>query len=293
MNEQHFFLDSADHHRIETWRWRPAAAPRAVLQIAHGMAEHPLRYRHVARALVEAGCAVYANAHRGHGPAAHEAGTLGDFGPRGFAALPDDMAQLTRHIHAEHPGLPVVLLGHSMGSFAAQLYLLDHADLVQAISLSGTAAIDLLVQQRPPTWRLEDANAGITDPRTPFDWLSRDPAVPDAYIADPLCGFAVQPASRQSMYAACARTAQPHELARVRKALPIYLFTGDHDPINQNLAWFDPLAARLRGAGLTDVSTHVYGGARHETLNETNREEVIRNLIAWVDRVVQTDLRSR
>jgi alpha-beta hydrolase superfamily lysophospholipase len=286
MHEEHFFLASADSHRIETWRWTPATPARAVLQIAHGMAEHPLRYRHLAQALVDSGCAVYANAHRGHGPSAREAGTLGDFGERGFAALPDDMAHLTRHIRAQHPSLPVVLLGHSMGSFAAQLYMLDHAELVTAISLSGTAAIDLLVQQRPPTWRLEDANVGIANPRTPFDWLSRDPSVPDAYVADPLCGFAVLPESRKSMAVACMRTAQPQELARVRKDLPLYLFTGDRDPVNDNLAWFEPLAARLRAAGLTDVSTHVYGGARHEVLNETNRDEVIRNFMAWFDRVV-------
>ncbi|WOB08627.1 alpha/beta fold hydrolase [Piscinibacter gummiphilus] len=286
MDDTTFFLPSADDHRIETWHWPAATAPRGVVQIAHGMAEHPLRYRPLAQALNARGLAVYANAHRGHGPAAQAAGTLGDFGPRGFAAVADDMAHLTRHIHRQHPALPVVLLGHSMGSFAAQLYMLDHAALVSAVSLSGTAALDLLVQGRPPTWRLEDANEGIANPRTPFDWLSRDAAQVDAYIADPLCGFAVTPESRKSMYAACMRTTQPEELARLPKDLPLYLFTGDHDPINRNLDWFDPLAARYRAAGLTDVSTHVFGGGRHETLNETNRDEVIGHLVVWIERAI-------
>jgi alpha-beta hydrolase superfamily lysophospholipase len=287
LTEDHFFLPSGDEHRIECFAWKPEHAPRAVVQIAHGMAEHSRRYRHVAQALLGAGFAAYANEHRGHGQAARDAGTLGDFGPRGFAALPDDMARLTRHIRQQHPGTPVVLLGHSMGSFASQLYLLDHAPLVNGIALSGSAAIDLLVSRRPSTWKLEDANNGIVDPRTPFDWLSRDPAVPAAYLADPLCGFAIAPASRQSMYQACARTAVPSELESARHSLPLYLFTGDRDPINQHLEWFEPLAARLRAAGFVDVSTHVYGGARHEVLNETNRAEVIANLIAWVQRLLR------
>ncbi len=282
-----FFLPSADDHRIETHHWAPTKAPRAVVQVAHGMAEHPLRYRYLAQALNAHGIAVYANAHRGHGSAAQKAGTLGDFGPRGFAALADDMAHLTRHIRAQHPGLPVVLLGHSMGSFATQLYMLDHAALVSAISLSGTAALDLVVKERPPTWRLEDANEGIVNPRTPFDWLSRDEAQVDAYIADPLCGFAVKPESRKSMYEACARAARHDELARLPHGLPLYLFTGDRDPINNHLAWFDTLAARLRAAGLADVSTHVFGGGRHETLNETNRDEVIGHLLLWIERVIR------
>lgn len=287
LTEERFFLPSDDTHRIECFAWRPAQAPRAVVQIAHGMAEHARRYRHVAQAFVDAGFAAYANEHRGHGQSAQEAGTLGDFGPRGFAALPDDMAQLTRHINRQHPGVPVVLLGHSMGSFASQLYLLDHAVLVKGIALSGSAAIDLLVSRRPATWKLEDANNGIVDPRTPFDWLSRDPAVPAAYVDDPLCGFAVTPASRQSMYQACARASDTATLESARHSLPLYLFTGDRDPINQHLEWFDPLAARYRAAGFVDVSTHVYGGARHEVLNETNKAEVIANLIAWVQRLLR------
>jgi alpha-beta hydrolase superfamily lysophospholipase len=176
------------------------------------------------------------------------------------------------------------MLAHSMGSMAAQVYMLDHAHLLDGLALSGTTAMELL-DVRTSGWTLETANATVVDPATPVDWLSRDPAIPAAYIADPLCGFPLTEASMASIFDIGLRAADPKQLARIPADLPMFLFTGDCDPVNDCLRWFDPLVARLRGAGLRDVSTHVYGGARHEVLNETNRAEVIANLLAWVDRV--------
>ncbi|WP_206955885.1 alpha/beta fold hydrolase, partial [Trinickia acidisoli] len=242
------------------------------------------RYRHVAHALVDAGYVVYASDHRGHGEAALAAGTRGDFGPRGFNGLVDDMATVSRHLREHHQDLPLVMLAHSMGSFAAQIYLLDHAALIDALALSGTSALELLDPRRSG-WTLETANGPIERPLTPVDWLSRDPAVPAAYIADPLCGFALTEASLFSIFDDGLRTADLAQFEGVPKALPLYLFTGDQDCVNGYLAWFEPLVARLRRAGFRDLSTHVYGGARHEVLNETNRDEVIANLVAWLKRV--------
>jgi alpha-beta hydrolase superfamily lysophospholipase len=116
--------------------------------------------------------------------------------------------------------------------------------------------------------------------------LSRDEAQVDAYIADPLCGFRIKPESRKTMYAAYARTTQPEALRRIPPALPLYLFVGDDDAIHRKLAYFTPLIERYRAAGLTDVSVQVYDGARHEVLNETNRDEVVADLVAWVERVL-------
>ncbi|NRR33555.1 alpha/beta fold hydrolase [Oxalobacteraceae bacterium] len=284
--EQAFPLAAADGYPIEAmvWRGSDAGAPRGAVQIVHGMAEHARRYRHVAEALVRAGYVVYASNHRGHGAHAQELGTLGDFGAGGFASLVDDMAVLTRHIRASHPGVPMVMLAHSMGSMAAQIYLLDHADLLDAVALSGTTALELL-DPRVSGWTVESANATVPDAQSPVDWLSRDPAVPAAYLADPLCAFPLTEASLFSIFDTGARTADPAELARLPKDLPFYLFTGACDPVNGHLAWFDPLVLRLRQSGLRNLSTHVYGGARHEVLNETNRAEVIANLLAWLERV--------
>jgi alpha-beta hydrolase superfamily lysophospholipase len=172
-----------------------------------------------------------------------------------------------------------------MGSFAAQVYMLDHSELVQGVALSGTTAVNLLESQIMAGWKLEDANAAFPHPRTSFDWLSRDAAMVDAYIADPLCGFTITPASFQSMLVECARAADVEKLKRVRPDLPLFAFVGDQDPINNHLEWFYPLLERYRRAGLTNVSSHVYGGARHEVFNETNRAEVVANLLAWIDEI--------
>src|SRR5205085_489561 len=126
-DEHAFSVAADDGTAIAAWRWQGAARPRAVVQIAHGMGEHSLRYRRFAAALVAAGYAVYANDHRGHGRTAPDRSQLGDFGAGGFAALGADMLALTRLAQAEHAGRPLVLLGHSMGSIAAQLYILDHS----------------------------------------------------------------------------------------------------------------------------------------------------------------------
>ncbi|MCO5399697.1 alpha/beta fold hydrolase [Ralstonia soli] len=284
ITETEFRIDGRDGHRIEAYQWRGEHSGRGVVQIVHGMAEHSRRYRHVAHALVQAGYIVYATEHRGHGQSALDAGTLGDFGPRGFNALVDDMATVSRNLRERHPGQPLVMLAHSMGSFAAQIYMLDHATLLDGLALSGTSALELL-DPRHSGWTLETANATIANPNTVVDWLSRDPVVPAAYIADPLCGFPLTEASLFSIFDHGLRTADPAQFVSVRKDLPLYLFTGDQDSVNGYLAWFDPLVHRLRQFGCLDLSTHVYGGARHEVLNETNRDEVITNLTAWIRRV--------
>jgi len=268
------------HHVLLSWM--PSDAPRAIVQIAHGMGEHAARYARLARGLVAAGYGVYANDHRGHGHAAKASGQLGDFGPGGFAAVVDDMVRVSEHVKAQHPDAPLVLLGHSMGSFAAQLYLLDHSRLISGLALSGTADTRLRFADRNTTRTLQDANAAIEQPRTPFDWLSRDAREVDAYIADPLCGFTVMPASRLSMFEACDRLAAPDAFVALPKQLPVYLFTGDRDPINAHLAQFHPLVQRLRDAGLARVETRIYPGARHEVLNEINRDEVMRDLVEWL-----------
>ncbi|MFT3803049.1 MAG: alpha/beta hydrolase [Burkholderiaceae bacterium] len=264
----------------------PDRPPKAFIQIAHGRGEHGGRYRPFAEALAGAGYGVYVPDHRGHGPSARDAGQLGDFGPRGFSAVVDDMAIVSREIRRRHPGQSVLLFGHSMGSFAAQYYLLDHSDLIDALALCGTAAVDLRNPGKSGALAM-DFLAGLENPRTDADWLSRDDRVVDAYLADPLCGFGLTPASQASMYADAERTADADSYRGIRRDLPIVLITGDRDPVNRFLAWFEPLAARYRAFGFTDVSTHVYGGARHEPLNELNRHEVFTNLIAWFDRVTE------
>jgi len=282
-----FSYPSPDGTQITAYRWDPAGEPRAVIQLTHGMGEHARRYDHVARALNDAGFAVYAQDHRGHGASA-DPDALGDLGQGSWPALVDDIGLLSARIRAEHPGLPLILLGHSMGSWAVQQYLLDHSADVDGAVLTGTAAIDVL----EPALDLDQPldltmlNAAFQPARTDFDWLSRDEAMVDAYVADPYTGFGIDAASTKLMFAGARRLADPAQVARMRPDLPVYIAVGEADPLNAGLALLTPLTDRYAAAGLTDVTVRVYPGARHEILNETNRDEVIGDLITWLDRVV-------
>jgi alpha-beta hydrolase superfamily lysophospholipase len=284
--EQFWFISDADGLEIAAYRW-PIERPRAIVQIAHGMGEHALRYAQVATFLNRGGFEVVANDHRGHGRTA-KAGALGNFGAGGWDALVADLAQLTRLAGGAHSGAtPVVLLGHSMGSFAAQQYVLDRSAMIAGLVLSGSAALDLLPERDPSQPAdLTAFNREFEPARTPFDWLSRDPAAVDAYVADPLCGFGIDARAMEGMSAARLRVIDPRNAEGIRKDLPIYILAGDKDPINHGLKWLRPLAARYRAAGIADVTEKYYPGGRHEMFNEINREEVLADLMAWLRRTV-------
>ncbi len=281
-----FDLQGSDGVALAAYRSPPSGAVKGIVQIAHGMAEHFGRYAGLTGALTGAGYAVWGADHRGHGASAAVHG-LGDFGPRGFQALVDDMAALTAAAKRETPGAPLALLGHSMGSFAAQLYLLEHGRDLGALVLSGTAALDALLEAMLASGApvgLEALNAAFAPARTPFDWLSRDKARVDAYIADPLCGFAVGEASTASMFALAAGARRDPRLASVRPDLPILVLSGGRDPVTgPDQAFARALIAGWEAAGLTEIDHRVYPGARHELFNETCRDEVEGDLIAWLD----------
>jgi alpha-beta hydrolase superfamily lysophospholipase len=280
-----FTYAAEDGAQIAAYRWDPAAAPRAAVQITHGMGEHARRYEHVARALNDAGYVVYAQDHRGHG--ASVISEPGDLGEGGWPALVDEIGALSARVRDEQPGLPLVLLGHSMGSFAVQQYLLRHSWEVDAAVLTGTAVIDLLEAALDLDQPLDLSmfNAPFAPARTDYDWLTRDEAIVDAYVADPLCGFGLDPASARQMFEGARALADPAQVANIRPDLPIYIAAGEQDPVNGGLALLLPLEDRLKQGGLTDVTLVTYPGARHEILNETNRAEIIAALISWLDRV--------
>jgi alpha-beta hydrolase superfamily lysophospholipase len=282
MTREDFSFTSSDGLEVACYRWAAPVRPVGIVQIAHGMGEHAIRYAPAAAFLTDAGFHVYANDHRGHGRTATSRETLGAFGAGGWNALVADLAALSRIARERDRGLPLVLLGHSMGSFAAQQYLLDHSALSAAVVLSGSVAVDKLTFDTDRTIDLSALNQAIANPRTPYDWLSRDPAVVDAYIADPRCGFGVNPRAVQAMAQAAPRMADPAELKRIRRDLPIYILAGDKDPLNRDLEWLKPLAERYRSVGLADVTEKYYPGGRHEMLNETNRDEVLRDLLGWL-----------
>ncbi|MGU3291031.1 alpha/beta fold hydrolase [Williamsia sp. M5A3_1d] len=288
MRESIEFIDSR-RHALPVYRWAPEAQPRAIVMIVHGMGEHVLRYEHVASALTGAGFAVYGYDQRGHGAGIGD-GVPGEIGESGWEALVADIAEVAEWIREREPGLPVGVFAHSMGSFATQQVLPGHSDAFDAVALSGTAALDILEPALDLDAPLDLAvfNAPF-EPRTGFEWLSRDEAAVDAYVADPLCGFGIDGDASRAMFVGARPLADRSVLSRMRSDLPLYIAVGDQDPVNGGLALSTPLVERLGDAGVEDVTTHVYPGARHEIVNETNRAEVIGDLVEWLrDRLIRT-----
>ncbi len=278
-----FGFVSTDGLRIACARWDSRGPVRGVIQIAHGMGEHIGRYAATIDALTSAGLTVYGNDHRGHGRTARSAADLGNFGAGGFDLLVDDMVRLSRIAKEENPDKPFLLLGHSMGSFAAQQYVLEHSADIDGLILSGSGALDALAfLARSARAGTNILNAPFEPARTPFDWLSRDTAVVDAFIEDPLCFAALQPASFVSFLAAGRRLSDPMALGQIRKDLPVYLLSGSEDPLGNHLEGARLLMDRYRAAGLGSISHDFYPGGRHKMLNEINRDEVRARLLAGI-----------
>lgn len=302
-----FWLDTVDGTPVHVRRWLPESAPRAVVIVAHGMVEHAGRYDHLARRLVDHGYAVYAPDHRGHGHTvtAAERGRLGHLADEhGFAAVVDDLLTLSERVAMDvgHPGLPLVLLGHSMGSFLARAYAARHGDRLAALVLSGTAgdpgvmgAVGLRVASLEAQLRGPDApsplmsaltlgpyNRAFAPNRTDSDWLSRDEDQVDAYIADELCGATATAGFYRDLLTGLRWVSQDEVAARMPSDLPVYLVAGEADPVGGADGTAE-VAEMFRRVGMRDVTTQVWPGARHEVLNETNRDEVEEDLLAWLD----------
>ena len=278
-----FSFTSSDGLQVACARWDSRGPARGVMQIAHGMGEHIGRYAETIEVLVSAGLTVYGNDHRGHGRTASDTAHLGDFGEGGFDLLVEDMARLSRIAREENPRKKFILLGHSLGSFAAQQYVLDRSGEIDGLILSGSGALDGLARlaSSAPAGK-NILNERFEPARTPFDWLSRDTAVVDAFANDPLCFAELQPVSFASFLRAAARLSDPIQLKKIRDDLPVCLISGSEDPIGQQLEGVHQLIHRYEDAGLYDISREFYQGGRHEMLNEINREEVRARLLTWI-----------
>jgi alpha-beta hydrolase superfamily lysophospholipase len=252
------------------------------------MGEHIGRYLGLIGALTSSGLTVYGNDHRGHGLTAPSAARLGDFGEGGFDLLVEDMVRLSGIAKEEHPDGPFVLMGHSMGSFATQQYVLEHSRAIDGMVLSGSGDLDGLARLASSVVDGPSLlNSHFEPARTPADWLSRDAAAVDAYINDPLCFAQLQPASFTSFLAAGSRLSSPECLGKIRSDLPVYLFSGSDDPVGLQLEGVRAQIGRYREAGLRNISHDFYDGGRHEMLNEINRDEVLTNLLGWISVLLQ------
>ncbi|MBN9099102.1 MULTISPECIES: alpha/beta hydrolase [unclassified Pseudonocardia] len=282
MGRTALLVGTSDGTRLVGQRWTVDGEARAALVLVHGMGEHSLRYDRVGKALAAAGIEVLAVDQRGHGRTAGISGEpLGSLGKPGWDGLAADLALVVRSTRGERPEIPIVVLGHSMGSWVVQQYLLEHSDDIAAAVLTGTAALDQVVTVVDPTKEVDLSafNGPFAPARTDFDWLSRDEQEVDDYVAEPLCGFGLDTDATVGMVAAAPRLA---DVSSLRKGLPVYIAVGSADPVNAGGAWLAPLLERYEAAGV-DLTTKVYDGARHEVFNETNRDEVVADLITWLD----------
>jgi alpha-beta hydrolase superfamily lysophospholipase len=307
MKSDTFTLDSDDGAVIFVRRWLPEEAPRAVLQLVHGMAEHSARYAGLAAYFCERGYAVYAHDHRGHGRSVPDGGDHGDMGVDDtFERAVGDVHRVSLRIAEEQSGLPRILCGHSMGSFMLQRVLAEYPDDAVGFALSasngkppaianagrGVARLErarLGADGKSAVLKalsFDDFNKKFKPNRTDFDWLSRDDAEVDAYITDPWCGFSVTTQAWIDFLDALQGLTDDEQLARIPKEKSIYLFAGDQDPVGDMGKGVRRLADAYRAAWLTDVELKLYPGARHETLHETNKEEVGADLHAWCERAL-------
>ncbi|MFE6157591.1 alpha/beta fold hydrolase [Streptomyces sp. NPDC056486] len=310
-------VNAADGVPVATYTWLPEGGrPRAFVQIAHGAGEHALRYDRFARHLVAHGYGVIASDHRGHGATAQATGGYGVTGSSADAsaagpsfdswrAIVDDLKAIGDQVRTLNPGTPLFLLGHSMGSHLARDYAQEFPDGLAGLILSGTFRSLPGVGIEESIVRLEreiaeddreslssylpELFAAFNDPyphRTGFEWLSRDEAEVDAYVADERCGFPFSAGLCLDWVRAVRKMNDPRNLARVPADLPVHIAVGTEDPCNQGMTLVHELLEDFRYVGLDDLTWRGYEGARHEILNETNRDEVQEDLTDWLDKRV-------
>lgn len=297
---------SSDGADIFYRRWLPEPTDdiRAVIQIAHGMAEHSERYDWFAQALTNEGFAVYANDHRGHGKTAASEEDLGFFAEeQGWDRVVDDMKELTDLIKINHPDRPLILFGHSMGSFLSRDYIARFGASLAGAILSGTsgspgllgalglmmARLQVLIKGAKTPSPLMDKlsfggfNKPFTPGRTPFEWLSRDPDQVDAYIQDPFCGFVCCSSMYVDLITGLQKINRASHFAMTPTHLPIYIYSGSMDPVGNFTKGPQKTHDAYKKAGVQDLSLRFYDQGRHESLNEINRDEVATDVIQWIN----------
>lgn len=306
MLENEFTFRSEEGTEIFVYTWKPdvKVAVKGIVQIAHGMAETGARYKRFAKKLTENGYIVYINDHRGHGKTAKQVENVGYLAEKeGFKWLVEDLHQLSVIVKKEQPNLPLFLFGHSMGSFVAQKYIMLYGHELKGAILTGSngkqgmilyiakllARIEIMIHgRRAKSEKLARMSAGkynkaFKPNRTDFDWLSKDTSEVDEFINDPFCGTVFTAGFFYDLLTGIIEIENKRNIAYVPKKLPIYIFSGDRDPVGNQGKGVLRLFDTYKDIGIRDVTYKLYKDGRHEMLNETNREEVMSDVIAWLD----------
>lgn len=311
MTKREFFFPSADRKtQIHCVEWRPEGAPRAIVQIAHGIGSRVSRFEPLAEYLCAHGVAAVGNDHLGHGESvAGEENRMFFAETGGWDMAMADLRTLTERTREAEPDVPLFLLGHSMGSFLARGCAIRWKVGLDGLILSGTGQPTPAVvsagqriaegelrrhgarypSARLQKWMLGSYNSRIRPCRTPLDWLSRDEAVVDRCMADPSFGATPTAALIRDMLGGIAYMSKPSNLRRMNKSLPVLFFSGDADPVGEYGRGVVRSYLGFLQAGMTDVTLKLYPGGRHEMLNEINRAQVYADVLGWME----TKLRER
>lgn len=299
-----YYPSSTGHNEIHARMCVPDIKPKAVVQIAHGIAEHIDRYDDFMKFLAENAYVAVGNDHLGHGKSAVSLEEKGFFAEKdGWNYVIKDMDALRDRVREEYHDLPYVFFGHSMGSFLTRTYLILHPDKYDAAILSGTGqqspalvnagytASRLLTRLKGPAGSgkmLNDMafgayNKKIPHPRTDFDWLSREKDNVDRYISDPMCGFVCKCSLYRDMMGGLKFLTNQHNIDKMSKDQPIFFMSGADDPVGDYGVGVEKAYRAFCDAGLRDVTIRLYPGGRHEMLNETNREDVMQDILRWLN----------
>ncbi len=298
------FPSSTGVNEIRAIICRPDSNPKAVVQIAHGIADHIDRYRDFMSYLAENGFVAVGNDHLGHGHTIRHPIERGFFAyENGWQHVVNDMDRLHKIVSAEYPDIPYIFFGHSMGSFLTRTYLIDHPDDYHAAIISGTGhmpsakinsgrALALSIAKTkgpryisPMIDRMAFGayNKEFKPARTKFDWISRDTEQVDKYVADPFCGFIASAKLFADMMGGLEYITKQENINKMDKYRPIYFMSGDMDPVGENGKGVERAYKAFCKAGLTDIYLKLYPGGRHEMLNEINRQQVYKDIVGWIN----------
>lgn len=303
------FIDK-EGKEIKCYKWEAEGEAKGVIQISHGMTEYACRYDYFAKKFSENGFIVYAHDHRGHGETSkseEERGYIAD--KEGFDLLVEDVKELSDIIKKENEELPLILFGHSMGSFVSQRYIELYGDKIDGVILSGTngrpdpitklgiiiSRDEMILRGRKAKSKVMDKlsfgdfNSNFKPNRTDYDWLCSVDEEVDKYIADPQCGFVCTTSYYYDLIRGLWKINKKENLELIPKDLPVLIFAGDKDPVGDFGKGIKRLYECYKELGIHDLKYKLYKNGRHEMLNESNKDEVILDILNWTNRIVNVN----
>lgn len=299
MSQESFTFMGSNGQEIFSWCWRTPQKPQGIVQIFHGMAEHAQRYTEIAQYLNKESFAVYACDMRGHGRTGELSSDSCHMDPDGFCRSIEDQALLMEQIGQEYPGIPLVILGHSFGSFLAQEFIKHYGSRISGVILSGSSLmkgadiraayilsrLTMIFGSRKPCRLLNRLSFGgynkaIKNPSSEFSWLSRDESIVKMYDEDHFCGNVLSNGFYKCFFDGLYRLYDG--MGKIPLDLPIYILSGDEDPVGKYGRGAKKLYEVYSKLGVKDLRIKLYPGARHEIINEINRAEVYQDILQWL-----------